>query len=70
MKRYTFRFILLTFAVVLALPQLALAQTYELPAGVVASGGGTATSASYSLSGTVGQPAADIGLFCQYEYPQ
>ena len=43
---------------ILALSAGLLAQTYELPAGVVASGGGTSSSGdSYSLSGTVGQPA-------------
>ena len=48
---------LLAFALAGLVPALALAQT-ELPASVVGSGGGTATSTNYSLTGTVGQAAA------------
>ncbi len=61
MKRDLRTIVFITLLAGLALPQLALAQ-YEIPASVVGGGGGTATGASYSLSGTVGQPAADIGL--------
>lgn len=53
----TLRRIALIMAVTLLLPQLALAQSYTLPASTVGSGGGTVASSSYSLSGTVGQSA-------------
>ncbi len=62
MKRDHRTIITITLLAALTLPQLARAQTYEIPASVVGNGGGTATSASYSLSGTVGQPAAEVGL--------
>ncbi len=64
MKRNTLRAINLIALLALALPRLALGQAVpdSLLLGVIGSGGGTATSASYSLSGTAGQPAADIGL--------
>jgi len=62
MKRDLKTIVFITLLAALALPQLARAQTYDIPAGVVGSGGGTSSSGAYSLSGTVGQPAADIGL--------
>ncbi|MFB0516927.1 MAG: hypothetical protein ACETWG_10055, partial [Candidatus Neomarinimicrobiota bacterium] len=46
----------------LALPLAVLAQTYDIPASVVGSGSTAATSTSYSLSGTVGQAGAGLGL--------
>ena len=62
MKRDLRTIVTITLLAGLVLPQLSFAQTYDIPASVVGSGGGIATSTSYSLSGTVGQPAADIGL--------
>ncbi len=43
----------------LALPRGIMAQTYDIPTSMVGGGGSTATGASYSLTGTVGQPAAE-----------
>ncbi len=58
MKRNLERIALFAFIVGLTLPRLALAQTYEVPAGVIASGGGTVgVAGSYSITGTVGQSA-------------
>ena len=45
----------------LALPGLALSQTYEIPAYVIGGGGGTSTAEDYELSGTAGIPAGGIG---------
>ncbi|UCH62827.1 MAG: leucine-rich repeat domain-containing protein [Fidelibacterota bacterium] len=61
MRRNTSRLFLLILTSALALPQLARAQ-YEIPVSVVGGGGGASTGGSYSLSGTVGQAAADEGL--------
>ena len=57
MKHSSLRCVALTLAMALLWPQLGLAQTFDIPASVVGSGGGTVTSGSYSLSGTVGQSA-------------
>lgn len=45
---------------------LASAQSYDIPAGVVGNGGGTiGVAGSYSITGTVGQPA--VGSITQHE---
>ncbi len=40
------------------LPSLALAQSYSIDWYKIAGGGGTSTGATYSVSGTIGQPDA------------
>ena len=57
MNHATLRRVALTLAMTLLWPQLGLAQTFDIPASVVGSGGGDLTGSTYSLSGTVGQSA-------------
>lgn len=49
--------------IALVLPVMGLAQSYSIDWYKVAGGGGTSTGATYSVSGTIGQPEAGAPMF-------
>ncbi len=67
MKRDLRTIVIVPIFAALALPGLVRAQTYEIPAGVIANGGGTVSAGSHSISGTVGQSAlGTVGVAGSY----
>ena len=58
------RFVLIL--IIALLPMTAFAQNYQIDWYVIGSGGGTSQSASYQLSGTIGQPIAGSSSSASY----
>jgi hypothetical protein len=57
---------LILILILMGVPLLASAQTYQIDWYVIGAGGGTSTSSNYQLSGTIGQPIVGMSSSTNY----